>query len=148
MHNDSEALTSAVAIAAGMGLGVDHNAVYDWAEQNGWGASDLYCEVGQLAALSAALASRIALCPEFVIGGFPGVYTYEVDELLGAAVREMMQGGVIKAGFAGPDSLLLDPVKLRLGELAADCFSRAGKPIPVALAIIREMTGYTRGAAS
>jgi hypothetical protein len=136
-----EALISAVALTIGMNIG-HHDPVFDWAEQNGWGGLELYRELGQVAALSYDLMTKVAACPDFAFDGFPGVYAYETDEDLGAWLAQVMRSGELPTSHDGLAEM--PKVKHQLGELALDFFDKAQRPIPHAESIIKELTGYER----
>lgn len=130
MNNHLERYVEAVAVsAASMSQGVSWKQSFlaICSEQFGWGQVEAYHELAALAMISAVMLLDINLTGISP----PGVYTYEVDELIGKEFQLSIYANEY------------DPAKLRLklGKLAAEFFVNTANQETI-LPIIKKHTGY------
>jgi len=139
---DAEATaTTAVAIFCGM-MTDGHGPVFDaWGENNMGGGVELFALGATYGRLSEEVLLQLVRLKEQPPFNFPGVYDYDVSEILGVFLREMV--------LRGEDPNHSDNTKLckhELGRLMFDFFSadEAFVSEPGYAAIIERHTGYVK----
>jgi len=136
MHIETLTAISGMAIGVAVFSGPGARTVKAWGEQRGVGLVELYEELLTVAAVSARMADELAQCEQFRASGLPGAFAMEVDQPLGYAIVELIEGD------GGLDALFSPRVLRVLGELALAFVSRAGAPSAATRHIVWKWTGY------